>query len=76
MAIAIASTMSAKADLYLDGFMTDQDMIDWQSDIDNGFDVNGLFELNGSFYDTFVDTSINLNNNVLFEHLSNNYVTN
>ena len=66
MAIAIASTMSAQADLYLDGFMTDQDMIDWQSDIDNGFDVNGLFEFNGSSYDTFVDTSINLNNNVLY----------
>ena len=67
MVMAITFAMSAKADLYLDGFMTDQDMIDYQSDIDNGFDVNGLFELNGSFYDTFVDTSINLNNNVLFE---------
>ena len=67
MVMAITFAMSAKADLYLDGFMTDQDMFDYQSDIDNGDDVNGLFELNGSFYDTFVDTSINLNNNVLFE---------
>ena len=67
MAIAIASTMSANADIYLDGFMTETDMLDYQSDVDAGFDVNGLFEINGSFYDTFVDTSINLNNNVLFE---------
>ena len=67
MAIAIASTMSANADIYLDGFMTEADMFDYQEDVNAGFDVNGLFEINGSFYDTFVDTSINLNNNVLFE---------
>ena len=67
MAIAIASTMSAQADVYLDGLMSADEMIDWQSDIDNGDDVSGLFEFKGSFYDTFVDTSINLNNNVLFE---------
>ena len=67
MVMAITFAMSAKADLYLDGFMTETDMFNYQSDVDSGFDVNGLFELNGSFYDTFVDTSINLNNNVLFE---------
>ena len=67
MVMAITFSMSAKADLYLDGFMSETDMFNYQSDVDSGFDVNGLFELNGSFYDTFVDTSINLNNNVLFE---------
>ena len=58
--------MSASANIYLDGFMTETDLLDWQSDVDNGFDVNGLFEFKGDFYDTFVDTTINLNDNVLF----------
>ena len=69
MAIAIASTMSASANIYLDGLMSDLDMINYYDDTIAGDNdgMNSLFALDGNYYDTLVDTSVNLNNNVLFE---------
>ena len=67
MAIAIASTMSASANIYLDGLMSDIDMVNYFDDTVAEDDMNMLFKLDGLYYDTLVDTSVNLNNNVLFE---------
>ena len=66
MAIAIASTMSASANIYLDGLMSDLDLDNYYTDTIDDSDMNLLFKLDGNYYDTLVDTSMNLNTNVLF----------
>ena len=68
IALSIAAfSMTATADIYLDGFMSDQDLQWYQEDVDAGYDMNGLYEYDGDYYDTLIDTTVNMNTNVLFE---------
>ena len=68
MALSIAAfSMTATANIYLDGFMTFEDIQDYQRDVDAGYDMNGLYEYDGDYYDTLIDTTVNMNTNVLFE---------
>ena len=68
MAVGVAIAMgSANADLWLDGLMTDAEIQDYNYELSMGYDMNNLYEFNGNYYDTLVDTTVNMNHQKLFE---------
>ena len=57
--------------------MTDADLRDYNSELSLGYDMNDLYEFGGNYYDTLVDTTVNMNHNNLFEDgHSTTYYTN